>query len=87
MPYLHGTIDEVYWKLYRKQTNGLVTVVCMQWFDEYDYYESLFIRDSDCNHHKFGTEELAIDWLNEKFPADDIDPEYRRGNNSRNVMD
>jgi len=78
MSYIHGEIDEVYWKLYRRSDNALITVVCMQWFDEWDYYEESFIRTSDNNHHKFGTEELAIEWLNEKFTQEEIDPEYRR---------
>lgn len=72
----HGEYTEVYWKLYRQQ-NGLVTVVCMQWFDEYDYYEDRFIVDSNDNVHVFDSEESAIKKLNEWFSVDEIDPKYQ----------
>ncbi len=89
-PHIHGTVDmssEVYWKLYRSQRNELVTVVCMQWFDEFDYYEDRFIVNSSGEVHVFDSEELAVEKLNEWYKEDEIDPEYRRKKRLENVRD
>ena len=69
--------DGVYYKLY-KRSNGLMTVVCMQWFDEPDYYESNFVKDSSGEVHIFDTEEEAVEKLNELFKPEEIDHEYRK---------
>ena len=87
MSYIHGKINEVYWKLYRPPSTDLVAAVCMQHFDEDDYYNECFIRDSDNNIHIFETEQMAINFLNDKFEKEEIDPEYYRGKLSKNIRD
>lgn len=78
----HGTFDmqnnDVYYKLQRLDS-GIVTVTCLQWFDEPDYYQENFIRNSENKIHVFETEELAIEKLNAWFEKEEIDPEYYTG--------
>lgn len=86
----HGNVnmsDDVYYKLLRYYKTGLITVVCMQWFDEPDYDEKDFIRDSNDSIHVFETENMAIVKLNEWYPKDQIDPEYHSAVNCDNVRD
>lgn len=68
-------MDKIYYKLY-KRNNGLITVVCLQWFDEIDYYEKNFVRDSNNEPHSFDTEEEAIEKLNKWFKPSEIEVEY-----------
>ncbi len=83
----HGTVDihsDVYWKLYRCK-EGHVTVVCMQWFDEPDYFQEQFIRNDDGEVHVFETEDMAAEKLNAWFKPEEIDSEYlRSSDNVRN---
>lgn len=74
-------ISEVYYKLYLDR-NSKVTIVCMQDFDEYDYIQSKFIKNSEGKIHKFESEELAIVKLNGWFKPDEIDPEYLNYNDN-----
>jgi hypothetical protein len=69
--------DPVYYRLYLNK-KGYVTVLCMQSFDEYDYSDNRFVRNSQGEKHKFDTEAEAIKQLNEWFKIDEIDPEYRQ---------
>lgn len=69
--------NEVYWKLYKSSRTGLMTVVCMQWFDEWDYHEENFVRDKDGSPYYFMDEDFAAVKLNEWFETEQIDPEYR----------
>ena len=80
----HGNVGEVYYKLYRQLGNDLVIIVCVQWFDEYDYHEDRFIRNSSDEIHVFESEDMAKEKLNEWFKPDEIDPEYR--NNSAQLV-
>lgn len=50
----------------------------MQWFDEPDYYEERFVRNSKNEIHVFETEEMAIEKLNEWYKPEQIDEEYLR---------
>jgi len=88
---IHGTVDmsgDVYWKLYKSSRgNGFITVICLQWFDENDYYEDRFIKNSQDEIHVFETEEMAIEKLNEWYKPDEIDPEYRRSTIENLVRD
>ena len=82
----HGEIGNVYYKLYRYK--GLITVVCLQDFDEYDYNQSNFIRNSNNEIHIFESEELAIESLIKWFKPEEIDAEFHSYiNNSDNVKD
>lgn len=73
-------MNEVYYKLYLTRER-LVTVVCMQDFDEYDYNPVKFFRDPDGEATVFDTEEEAVIYLNEHFQPEVIDPEYLSPNN------
>lgn len=80
---IHGEVDladGVYYKLLWTHNNHrnchVVTVVCMQWFDEHDYDSSKFVRNDEGDVHVFATEELAKAKLNEWFNKEDIDPGY-----------
>ena len=77
----HGSVDlsgDVYYKLYKSSRSELFTVVCMQWFDEMDYYAERFVRNSSDEIHVFEKEQDAIDKLNEWFKPEQIDSEYSR---------
>lgn len=69
--------DDVYYKIYKVKDTGQLTVVCMQWFDEYDYKEDLFFTDEDGDHLKFFSEKEAQQWLIDNVHSHLIDPEYR----------
>lgn len=46
--------NEIYYRLFYRESENKVVVACMQWFDEYDYDQSKFITDK-----KFESEEVA----------------------------
>lgn len=69
--------NDVYYKLYKMSKNNLITIVCMQWFDENDYYKENFVKNSSGEDHKFESEDEAIERLNNWYKSDEIDPEYR----------
>lgn len=46
--------NAIYYRLYYRESENKIVVVCMQWFDEYDYDQSKFISDK-----KFESEEVA----------------------------
>lgn len=83
----HGNVDftSCYYKLIRGR-DGLVTVACLQDFDEYDYDQSRFIRNSKNEIHVFADEDLAVKKLVEWFQPHEIDEEYRP-NTDNNVRD
>lgn len=71
----HEENDKPY---YRPLTyNGYTTLACMQWFDEYDYDEKRFFRDSNGKRYKFTNEKEGLEWLLENIKHHKIDPEYR----------
>lgn len=72
-------MNEVYYKIYQSsRLNGLLTVVCMQWFDEDDYDQDRFFTDEDGDILQFDTEEEAEEWLSENIRMEMIDPEHRK---------
>lgn len=83
----HGDVGEVYYKLIKSYRNDLITIACIQWFDEYDYDQSRFVRNSDNEIHVFESEELAQEKLNKWFKPEEIDPEYRTNKNPDLVRD
>lgn len=77
--YRHGNVNTftgVYYKLF-KTREGLMTVVCLQNFDEPDYDHNRFVKNSDGDEHVFETEEMAIEKLNNWFKPEEIVSEYR----------
>lgn len=70
----------VYYRIFLSKEQ-LLRVVCMQEFDEYDYDQKRFLRDEDGYPMKFKEELEAIDYLNENFRPDRIDPEFLSPNN------
>ena len=68
--------DDVYYRpLFGR--DGLVTLACMQWFDEFDYDEKRFLRDEDGQRYRFADGKEAAAWLNAHVKPDLIDPQYR----------
>ena len=70
-------LNDVYYKIIQCE-DGVLTVACLQWFDEYDYDQDRFFTDEDGYQLKFDTEEEAEEWLNENIKPELIDPEHRR---------
>ena len=68
--------SQVYWKLL--QRGNQITIACMQWFDEYDYDQSLFLCDEKGDQRRFDTEGEAMEFLNTHFPRERIVDEYFR---------
>ena len=71
--------NDVYWRIYQSTKSQLMTVVCMQWFDESDYHHERFVTDSSLHPYMFDSEAEAVTQLNLWFEKDQIDPEYRGG--------
>lgn len=70
-------MHDVYYRLYQSERQEWkLTVVCMQDFDESDYYKDRFMTDEDGDRLKFNHEEDAIKWLNDNVKSTMIDPEY-----------
>lgn len=71
--------NDVYYRLIRIGDNDdIITVCCMQWFDEYDYDESRFLCAKGTNERlMFSTEEKAIKFMNDNLKQENIDPVYR----------
>lgn len=71
-------MDEVYYKIYKSERKDWqLVVLCMQWFDEDDYYQDRFMKDKDGNALKFESEIEAIIWLNDNIKPEMIASEYR----------
>lgn len=81
MEYTTGRVytNEVYYRIYRTDRNNLMTVVCMQNFDEYDYDSEQFVKNSDGEPYLFYNEEDAATKLRDWYIPEQIDPEYRKG--------
>lgn len=78
MPYCEDDYNDVYYRIIRSLNDEtLLTVVCMQWFDENDYEESRFLCAKGTKDRlSFNTEEEAIEFLNDNIKQENIDPEY-----------
>lgn len=70
--------NDVYYRLIRTGDNeDIITVCCMQDFDEYDYDRSRFLCAKGTDERLiFSTEEKAIKFLNDNIKPENIDPEY-----------
>jgi len=81
-------MSDIYYKIYKSERkNWQLVVVCMQWFDEYDYHQDRFMKDEDGEALKFDYENQAIEWLNDNIKLEMIAPEYRRSCVSHNDED
>lgn len=71
--------NDVYYRIIRSSNDEtLLTIVCMQWFDECDYDESRFLCAKGTKDRlSFNSEEEAIEFLNDNIKLENIDPEYR----------
>ncbi len=72
-------MSDVYYKLYKSTRHGM-TIVCMQDFDECDYYQDQFVVDIMGRPYQFDNEQDAITRLNQWYKPEQIDPEYRTPN-------
>ena len=73
----HGNVGDVYYQIIKSPRNGLMTVCTMQDFDEIDYNQSRFCRNSEDKIHCFESEEMAIENLHKWYKPDEIDIKYR----------
>lgn len=71
--------NDVYYRIIRTSDDDtLLTICCMQWFDEYDYDETRFLCAKGTDERlRFSTEEKAIKFLNDNINQENIVPEYR----------
>lgn len=67
--------NDVYYKVY-VDSDDLITVVCMQHFDEDAYDQNRFYTNGLGESVKFECKSDAIDFINEKFKPEYIDPQY-----------
>lgn len=75
--FYHGNVGEVYYQIIKSPRNELMNICCIQDFDEIDYDQSRFCRNSKNEIHCFETEEMAIEKLIKWFEPNEIDEEYR----------
>lgn len=68
--------SEVYYRIYLSHQTQLLTIVCMQDFDEHDYVQHRFLTGKEDEILKFNSEEEAIKYLNKFVPPNKFDPEY-----------
>ena len=73
-----SSYDDCYYKIYlASRLEPKLTIVCMQWFDEDNYYSERFLKDRVSGDIlKFDSEEEAKRWLNINIKPEKIDPEY-----------
>ena len=71
--------SDVYYRIIRTNADdSLLTIVCMQDFDEGDYDQSRFLRAKGTDSILyFSSEEKAIKYLSTNIKPENIDPEYR----------
>lgn len=77
---MSDNVDRVYYKIYFLKKIQRLTVVCMQWFDEYDYNESKFLRDDQNKIMSWDKEIDAVKYLNDNFKLEYIDEDYITAN-------
>lgn len=78
--FYHGNVDmnsnEPYYKIYKSSKTDLFSVVTMQWFDEPDYYNERFVRNSKGAIHVFEYEQDAIDKMLEWYKPEQLCNKY-----------
>jgi len=71
----NNSMDGLYYRMY-KTDKGSIAIVCMQWFDEYDYHEENFVRDINGNRYFWTDERDAKKQLLEWFKKKEVDEEH-----------
>ncbi len=69
-------ISDMYYRIFQSYTDGKLTVICMQWFDEHDYDKDRFMTDENGDRLMFDTESEAVEWLNQNVKPNYIDQDY-----------
>ena len=72
--------DPVYYRIYLNKED-LLTIVTMQSFDEDDYNQHRFLKNNEGKEIQFDYEDVAIQYLNDNYRFQSIDPKYRTPNN------
>ncbi len=67
----------VYFRLHQNPSDGLISVITLQYFDELDYDETKFVKNSEGERYWFENEEDAISQLNDWYEQEEIDEEFR----------
>lgn len=67
-------MSDIYYKIYLN-SNNLLCIVEMQYFDEYDYNQSRFYSENG-EIPKWYDEDEAKKYLNDTFQKELIDPKY-----------
>lgn len=71
-------MSDVYYRIYLSSKDDKFHVVCMQYFDEYNYDEDKFMTDEYGERLMFDTEDEAIQWMNENMKPEFIVDEYKK---------
>jgi len=74
--------DGVYYRLFKSYKGEFITIITLQYFDEFDYDKNRYVRDKEGVAYYFNDEEDAIKQLNEWYTPEQIDPEYIRSSDS-----
>jgi len=77
----------VYYRLYKSNRDNLMHVVCMQNFDEFDYFQNNFVRNKEGEKYYFENENDAIKQLNLWFDSIYIASEFRLNKNINDIND
>lgn len=75
--------DEVEYRYYIRENDGLVTIDCMSKDEFYDVDKAEFFSDDDGTWIQFYTESEAIDWMNSNIKTELIDLAYSNTDKSR----
>lgn len=65
--------NEIYYKAYMPDHKHYFTIVCMQWFDEYDYNNNRFLT-KDGEVLQWDSEREAEEYLIDNIKTEYIDP-------------
>lgn len=66
-------MDEAYYRIQKPNGDQYMSICTLQWFDEFDYDQKLWLRDEQGEPLKFALEADARDFLNTY-----IDPRFIR---------
>jgi hypothetical protein len=75
-----------YYRLYKSNRDSLMHVICMQDFDEVDYYQGNFVRNKNGEKYYFENENDAIKQLNLWFNPIYIASEFRLDKNINDLI-
>jgi len=69
--------DVIYWRIYLSRKSELLSIVTMQYFDEYDYDQDRFVMDEEGLNYVFLTLGDARNFLVKNFEPSDVNPSHR----------